>query len=101
MLRRLLGYRYRLTESLMGRDGEPFIALNEAWVVYADFPHVTAALARIHNELGKENRLGRNVVRLVKAMSDAAEVSMRGLDDKLIERPFTPPASRQVRAKSK
>lgn len=30
VLRRLYGYRYRLTGSLMGTDGEPFVALNEA-----------------------------------------------------------------------
>ncbi|MDE0132032.1 MAG: hypothetical protein OXM62_04545 [bacterium] len=91
VLRRLRGFSYRLTESLQGTDGEPFIALNEAWVVYADFPHVTNALTKMHNELGNKDSLRRNIVRLVGAMSVAAEVTRRGLDDKLIERPFTPP----------
>ena len=57
VLRRLFAYRYRLTESLKGGDGEPFIALNEAWIAYASFPHVTKALTKVHRELGMEGRV--------------------------------------------
>ena len=60
VLRRLFAYRYRLTESLKGGDGEPFIALNEAWIAYASLPHVTKALRKMHRELGMEGRLSCN-----------------------------------------
>ncbi len=93
VLRRLLGYRYRLTESLKGSDGEPFIALNEAWVVYMNCPQVTAALVRMHDELGVDGRLSPNIVAVVRAMADAASVPVHDLDDGVIERPFTPPVS--------
>ena len=93
VLRRLFAYRYRLTESLKGRDGEPFVALNEAWIVYADFPQVTEALTRMHNELGIEGRLSPNIVALVRAMAEVTNVSVHDLDDNLIERPFTFPAN--------
>ena len=93
VLRRLFAYRYRLTESLKGRDGEPFIALNETLIVYADYPQVTDALIRMHNELGREGRLSTNIVAVVRAMADAAKVSLEDLDERLIEHPFTPPAS--------
>ena len=92
VLRRLFAYRYRLTESLAGKDGEPFIALNEAFVVYADFPKVTKALTRMHDQLESDGHLIRNIVALVRAMADAANISVQDLDDGFIERPFTPPA---------
>ena len=96
VLRRLFAYRYRLTEALKGGDGEPFIALNEAWVVYAGFPDVTNALTKMHNELGKQGCLSHNIAVLIRAMSDAADLSIRDLDDRLITQPFTPPASRRT-----
>ena len=46
VLRRFLGYRYRLAGGFTGTDGEPFIALNEAWVVFANYPDVISALAK-------------------------------------------------------
>ena len=93
VLRRLYGYRYRLTGSLMGTDGEPFVALNEARIVYAGFPNVVAALNRMQDELGVEGRLTRNIVALVTAMADAADISVKDLDDKLVVSPFTPPSN--------
>ncbi|MYB76354.1 MAG: hypothetical protein F4X83_04510 [Chloroflexi bacterium] len=95
VLRRLFAYRYRLTESLMGGDGEPFIALNEARIVYAGFPRVTEALNKMHRELGIEGLLSLNIVALVRAMANAANVSVDDLDESFIERPFTPPAAKQ------
>ncbi len=93
VLRRLFAYRYRLTESLKGGDGEPFIALNEAWIAYASFPHVTKALTKVHRELGMEGRLSRNIAAVVRAMADAVDISLQDLDDRMIEHPFTPPAA--------
>lgn len=48
LLRRLFAYRYRLTESLKGGDGKPFLALNEAIIVYAGFPKASEALKALH-----------------------------------------------------
>ena len=53
ILRRLAGNCYRLTPEFQGQEGEPFTALNEAWVMYADFPQVIEALDKIHDELGE------------------------------------------------
>ena len=91
VLRRLFAYRYRLTASLQGTDGEPFVALNEAWIVFAGFPEVTVALAKLHSDLGKGGMLAGNVAALVRAMATAAEISTKQLEDSYIERPFTPP----------
>lgn len=75
VLRRFFAYRYRLTDSLRGTDGEPFIALHEAWIVFAGFPEMTAALAKLHNDLGKSGMLARNVTALIRAMATAANIS--------------------------
>ena len=91
VLRRLVGYSYRLTRSFTGTDGEPFIALNEAWVVFADVEEVTLNLKKMHNELGQKDLLRPNILALVKAMAIAAEIPLDDLDDKFIESPFTPP----------
>lgn len=91
VLRRLFAYRYRLTEALKGKDGEPFIALNEAWIVYADFPKVRKALTKM-NEKGKGNNLCSNMVEVVRAMATAANLPTQNLDDRIICSPFTPPS---------
>ena len=90
-MRRLLAFRYRLTKGHMVTDGKPFVALNEAWVVFAGFPDVTKALSTMHNELGQDDRLPPNIIALVRAMAAAAEILLQDLDDDFIERPFTPP----------
>ena len=98
VLRRLVAHCYLLTPSFQGKDGEPFIALNEAWVVFADFPKVIKALDKMHNELEKKDSLiekkdslSCNILNVVRAMAEVAEISIKDLDDKFIERPFTPP----------
>lgn len=90
VLRRLLAYRYRLTAGRVGTEGEPFVALNEAWVVFSRFPEVTGALTKMHDELGVEGRLRPNIIALVRVMAAAAEIPVQNLDDDFIERPFTP-----------
>jgi len=93
VLRRFVGNRYVLTGRHMGnQDGEPFIALNETFVVFADSHIVIAALKKMHQELGQPNRLSDNVVTLTKEMAKAAGVKIEGLNDDFIERPFTPGA---------
>lgn len=91
VLRRLVGYRYRLTGGRLGQDGEPFIALNEAWVVFAKFPQVKNSLTKMHMELGEPGRLAENYVSLVQAMAEAARIPFDDVDGVMLERPFTPP----------
>ena len=94
VLRRLSGYRYRLTEGRMGQDGEPFVALNEAWVVFAEFPEVRSALVKMHMGLGEPDRLSENHVSLVRAMAGVARVPVDDIYDVMLGRPFTPPSGR-------
>lgn len=94
VLRRLCGYRYRLTGDRVGQDGEPFVALNEAWVVFAEFPEVRGALVKMHMELGESERLSENYVSLVRAMAGVARVPVDDIDDVMLARPFTPPSGR-------
>ncbi len=65
--------RYFLTEDPIGKGGaEPFLALNEAFVVFADSPGVITALRKIHEELGRPDRLNDNIVTLIKKMANGA-----------------------------
>lgn len=90
VLRRLVGNRFVLTTSTVGSKGEPFVALNETFVVYADHPEVISALRKMHEELNRPGRLTDNLLSLVKAMSRAAKVLIHQLNDDFIVRPFTP-----------
>ena len=90
VLRRFVANRYRLTGSHIS-NGEPFIALNEVFVVFSEHPEVILALIKMHQELGRDDRLIDNVVTLTKAMAKAAKVPIRNLNDEFIIRPFTPP----------
>ena len=99
VLRRLVANSYRLTPGLMGQEGEPFVALNEAVVVFADSPTVMNALITLQDELGNPERLSPNIVELTKAMAHAARVSTKdhdGLLERFVSSPFTPgkPADR-------
>ena len=73
----------------MQSNGEPFVGLNEAFVVFAANPEVIEALQIIHAELDRPNRLVDNIVTLVKEMAAAADVPI-DLNDSFIERPFAP-----------
>ena len=92
VLRRFAGNRYLLGEKGLGvqSNGEPFVALNEAFVVFAANPEVIEALQIMHAELDRPNRLVDNIVTLVKEMAAAADVPI-DLNDSFIERPFAPP----------
>ena len=92
VLRRFAGNRYVMVENSLGVQptGEPFVALNEAFVVFAGDLKVIEALKTMHAELGRPNRLVDNIVTLVKEMAAAADVPI-GLNDSFIERPFVPP----------
>lgn len=90
VFRRFVGNRYFLTVSLKGQTGEPFIALNEIFVVFSENQQVIAALKMMHEELSVPNRLNDNIVTLTKAMAKAAKVPTNDLNDEFISRPFTP-----------
>lgn len=94
VLRRLAGNRFALTKPGAGggSKGEPFIALNEIFVVYADHPKVISALRKMHEDLALPDRLLGNLVSLIKAMAKAAKVPIHQLNDDFFLRPFTPPS---------
>jgi len=91
VLRRLVGNRFVLTKPGVGSKGEPFIALNETFVVYADHPEVISALRKMHENLAVPDRLPDNLLSLVKVMAKAARVPIYQLNDDFFLRPFTPP----------
>jgi hypothetical protein len=90
ILRRIAGNRHLLTIVPCDAKGEPFVALNECFIVFADSPKVIAALKKMHDELGQPGRLVDNIVTLMKAMGESAGVSMKELNDSFIEMPFAP-----------
>ncbi|MCC7300244.1 MAG: hypothetical protein IT583_04120 [Verrucomicrobia bacterium] len=90
VLRRLAGNRHLLTVVPCEAKGEPFIALNEAFIVFSDSPKVIAALKKMHDELRQSERLVDNIVTLIKTMAEAANVSVNILNDSFIECPFSP-----------
>jgi hypothetical protein len=92
VLRRLVGNRFVLTNPGVGSKGEPFIALNETFVIYADHPEVIYALRKMHENLALPDRLPVNLLNLVKAMAKAAKVPVHQLNDDFFLRPFTPPS---------
>lgn len=99
VLRRFAGNRHVLTGvgSAIQPNGEPFVALNEALVVFAGDMEVIEALRTMHAELGQPGRLPENIVTLVKRMAVAADVPIT-LNDSFIERPFAPSSSAGQRA---
>ena len=92
VLRRFAGNRYVLTENsgaTIQLNGEPFVALNEAFIVFAEDPTVIEALRVMHDQLGQQGRLVDNIVTVVKEMAEVSNVAIN-LNDSFIERPFTP-----------
>jgi len=96
VLRRLVGNLFFWTEEEEGTSvhGEPFIALNEIFVVYADHRKVISALREMHKDLDQPDRLCDNLLNLIKEMVEAAGVPVSSpLNDNLIRKPFTPKRS--------
>ena len=91
VLRRFAGNRYVLTEGSLGvqSNGEPFTALNEAYIVFAKDREVVEALRAMHRELGLPDRLVDNITTLVKKMAEATNTPI-DFNDAFIQRPFTP-----------
>ena len=72
------------------RTAEPFIALNEIFVVFADFPPVISAIKKMYDEFNQPGRLEDNFLTLIKAMAAASDVPIINLNDEFIMRPFIP-----------
>ncbi len=95
VLRRLVGNAYRLTPRFAGKQGEPFIALNEALVVFAGNEKVVSALTKFKMNLGAGDLSG-DLGRLVVAMIEAAKLpgrdrgAFRTMLHSLVDAPFTP-----------
>ena len=99
VLRRLVGNLYTLTSNdpVPLRPGrEPFVALNEALVVYSNDGAVLEALRSMRAGLGQPGQLADNIVTLVKAMADASRLAVN-LNDSFIDCPFTPPTEARTR----
>ena len=95
VLRRFVGNLYTLTSNdpvPLQPGSEPFVALNEALVVYSKDTAVLDALRTMRAGLGQPGQLADNVVTLVKAMADVCGLAVN-LNDSFIDSPFTPPTT--------
>ena len=95
VLRRFVGNLYTLTSNdpvPLQPGREPFVALNEALVVYSKDRTVLDALRTMRVGLGHPGQLADNIVTLVKAMADVCGLAVN-LNDSFIDRPFTPPTN--------
>ena len=91
-LRRLVAYRYHLVNRTVSATGEPFVALNEIFVVFSDEPKVLKELETFHDRLTTSpGSMTDDLLRLVKAMARATKTKL-GVADKFITVPFVPPS---------
>ncbi len=92
VLRRLAGNRYFLTAQglQLPSSGEPFVALNEVFIVFNDDKEVLDAVKQLRASGGASE----HVVALIKRMATAAGVQIH-LDDAFIDYAFTPGPSLQ------
>ena len=90
VLLRVAGNRYVMTGTCSGihSNGEPFVALNEAFLAFADEPEVLEALEDLWES---DSRDAERVVALIKRMATAADIRI-SVDDAFLSRPFTPNA---------
>jgi len=92
VLRRIFGYRFVLTghpDRLQLQGGEPFVALNEAWIVFSKCPEVVRALERMHRGLS-QGSLRDDLVTLTKAMAKNCDLPSGGFNDRYFVYPFAP-----------
>ena len=89
VLRRVVGYRFLLTRrGCVLQNGEPFVSLNEALVVFADEPDVVIAL----RSLGGDEAESALVPKMIRLMARSAGVPLpSSVVDKDIQHPLTPP----------
>lgn len=91
-LRRLVSYRFHLTEGFLGThtNGEPFAALNEVWVVFAEHPPVLNALRALHPIYGVPSAIPEGLDVLIREMGKASGISLSHVGAEILEAPFTP-----------
>lgn len=90
VLRRVIGYRWTLTEGRHDPEGHFFTALNEAIVVFAGDKDVEREIERFHRGLSRGFR-AEDLQPLAMAMARSAKVPSKAWKRELFERPFTPP----------
>lgn len=88
---RFVGNRHYLTDACRGESSaEPFIALNEAFVVFDDSPSVIATLNKLIQETDQPGRDLDNMVTLIKEMAKSSKIRLHNLNDDFFLTPFTP-----------
>ena len=89
VLRRVMGYRWTLTEGRQDPEGHFFTALNEALVVFAGDKKVECEIDQFHRRLKKRFR-AEDLQPLAVAMARSADVPSEAWKEELFERPFAP-----------
>ena len=95
VLRRVMGYRWNLTEGRQEPQGQFFTALNEAFVVFAGDRKVVCELRSFSGEI-REGFRAKHLYSLTKAMARSAKVPHKEWDVELFEHPYTPPHTKWV-----
>ena len=91
VLRRVMGYRWTLTEGRQDSEGHFFTALNEALVVFAGDEEVGTEIQTFHKIVGRAGFQAEDLQPLAGAMARAAKVPHEVWDKEMFERPFAPP----------
>ena len=89
VLRRVLGYRWQLTEGHQKGGGHFFTALNEVLVVFAGDKDVEREIHTFHSALKRGFR-AEDLQPLAEAMARSSRVPNEAWRKELFERPFTP-----------
>lgn len=97
VLRRVVGYRWVLTEVREDREGHIFTALNETMVVFAGDKAVETEIEKFHSALERGFRAD-DLWPLAKAMARSARVPCDGWKKELFVRPFSPRPERDLSA---
>ena len=90
VLQRLCRDRAHILGLATGDATERYDALNEVPIAYADAPAVLAAVRQLHEQRQQPERLPDNLVTLIKAMAENADIDLSSLNDSFILEPFTP-----------
>ena len=87
VLARLSGNRHFLTgHRHLYNTAEPFISLNEIFIVFARYPDVISALKKYHRTFSLDDLLT-----IIEAMAAASRVPLDNVDGEFFKAPFTPP----------
>lgn len=89
VLVRFVGNRHLFISDYRTNNNEPFISLNQAFVVFEDSPAVMSALKDLHESVRTEF-VNDKMVSLIKEMSKASRIDINNLNDSFLLNPFTP-----------